>query len=215
MRPTWQTAGVFFSLAFIISGCAISHVNYLPPEPTKQTAATITVKKSADDIWQSAISTLGSNFFVINNLEKDSGFINVSYSADPEKYCDCGVYNTDYSFQLTEKLTFQGAKSRQDYWTVIPWPDRRCVKNRRTMALDGRINILIKDRSASECDILVNSRYQVTESIQSRIADNTLYRSDSETIVFDSGNAGEFSSGTVCRPNGRLEKELLELLSGL
>ena len=61
---------------------------------------TITVNKSKEEVWKELIPQIGKNFFVINNLDKESGIINISYSGDPERYIDCGeIYSYLIYFQ--------------------------------------------------------------------------------------------------------------------
>ena len=58
------------------------------------------------------VAGIGDSFFVINNLDKESGFINVSYSGDPCMFVDCGRVNSDVTTAAAGKKTiiFQHAR---------------------------------------------------------------------------------------------------------
>ncbi|WZB71892.1 hypothetical protein WJ968_09260 [Achromobacter xylosoxidans] len=51
------------------------------------------VDKPIDEVWTKAVPAIGKQFFVINNLDKSSGLMNLSYSGSPEQYVDCGHLN--------------------------------------------------------------------------------------------------------------------------
>ena len=72
-----------------IIGCA-GKLQYFPPQTNPTLNNEVTINKSKEDVWKYLIPMLGKQFYVINNLDKNSGIINVSYGGDPEKYVDCG-----------------------------------------------------------------------------------------------------------------------------
>ena len=73
-----------------IVGCA-GKLDYVRPivQPGASSNSKV-IDKPRDAVWNASVPALGRQFFVINNLDKSSGLINVSYSGDPEKYVDCG-----------------------------------------------------------------------------------------------------------------------------
>jgi hypothetical protein len=72
-----------------LTACA-GKVEYLRPNIGVPIANTRAVDMSRDELWTRLIPELGKRFFVINNLDKASGLINISYTGDPELYVDCG-----------------------------------------------------------------------------------------------------------------------------
>src|SRR4029453_12877985 len=84
-------------LLLFVPGCVTGGFNYTKPVQRTYDANSITVNLSKDELWKGLIPILGKQFFVINNLDKDSGFINLSYSGDPERYVDCGVLTSTVS----------------------------------------------------------------------------------------------------------------------
>ncbi|MFZ0050306.1 MAG: hypothetical protein WAK96_00895, partial [Desulfobaccales bacterium] len=81
--------GLAVTMILILSGCA-GKLDYAAPSPTSTINNSIIVDKSKDEVWKTIVPALGKKFFVINNLDKESGIINVSYKGDPEQYVDCG-----------------------------------------------------------------------------------------------------------------------------
>jgi hypothetical protein len=71
------------------------------------------VERSKDEVWNELVAGLGAQFFVINNMDKASGFINVSYSGDPEKYVDGGeLYFQVENLRGPREYRFPGSKSK-------------------------------------------------------------------------------------------------------
>ena len=88
-------------LSIITIGCATpgtSTFDYTPPQkPTKIQNETI-VSKPFETVWDSFVRELAKSFYVINNIDKQSRIINVSFSTDtPETYVDCGITTHTYS----------------------------------------------------------------------------------------------------------------------
>jgi len=77
------------SLCVLAFGCA-GRLEYRPPNSIAPQQNSVEINKSKDAVWKIIVPAIGKNFFVINNLDKESGIINISYSGDPERYVDCG-----------------------------------------------------------------------------------------------------------------------------
>jgi len=156
---------------------------------------------------------MGQKFFVINNMDKESGFINVSYSGDPELYVDCGsatsyVKNAagerTYSYRAAQKSTDLEVMDSQGLFFI-----------HREMSLEGRINVLVQPISNNSTTVTVNSRYILTRTSNVRDVNNrtSTFKSD---VTFNTGQTGslENSNGrqpTICVPTGGLEKSILDL----
>jgi len=76
-------------MTLILIACA-GNVTYKDPINRGQSQYFITVDKPRDVVWNSSIPELGKKIFVINNIDKSSGLINLSYSGNPEDFIDCG-----------------------------------------------------------------------------------------------------------------------------
>ena len=202
---------LFLALMGLLASCA-GKIQYLPPVGTVQSHNSIKINMSKERLWKRIIPALARSFFVINNLDKDSGIINVSYSGDPEKYVDCGRIKS-YVRNLRGERTydFSASKANQQYEAM----DKRSGALyflERQMSLEGRINIIVEEISANECKITVNTKYVLTKSISIKQAGGGLTRHRTNTISFVTGQTAKFPSGTICRPNGILESEILSIL---
>src|SRR5262245_57370267 len=88
LRTNWPLPPLLI-LAALACGCA-SRFEYIKPPSQVATPNFKMIEKPREEVWNAAIPALGKQFFVINNLDKDSGLINLSYAGDPEQYIECG-----------------------------------------------------------------------------------------------------------------------------
>lgn len=198
--------------SIFLAACA-GKVEYTPPRSTTKTVNSTTVDRSKDETWASFIPRLGKEYFVINNLDKDSGLINISYSGNPQKYVDCGYIHSYVKNAAGERNYRFSASSPNASYEVLTDTLYRVNRN---MSLDGRVNIVLEEIGAEQTLITVNTRYVLTKSgtfstVQGQSANF------SDTIHFNSGGEGSFpnpgnTQQTRCLANGQLEKEILGLL---
>jgi len=87
--------------AVMITGCATpgtSTFNYAPPQNSTKIQNEVIVSKPFEVVWDSLVRELAKSFYVINNIDKQSRIINVSFSTDtPEAYVDRGITTRTYS----------------------------------------------------------------------------------------------------------------------
>ena len=74
-----RLANIMIVVSMGVVGCVSGKVNYIPPTGVQEKNSII-LQQSMDEVWTKMIDGIGDSFFVINNIEKDSGLINVSYS---------------------------------------------------------------------------------------------------------------------------------------
>ncbi|EJE4708367.1 hypothetical protein ASV39_001573 [Vibrio parahaemolyticus] len=195
-------------IGLLLSGCA-GKVDYTQPTNTYKTNNSVTVNMPRSAVWKNMIPSLGGTFFVINNLDKDSGFINISYSGDPEKYIDCGVIDSYVMNARGERnYNFPAASSYQEYETM---ENGNLLFIKRKMNLEGRANIIVQDISSDSTLVTVNTRYVVTKDIAfSNPQGQSHHMNDS--ISFNTNGSASFPQQTTCYATGALEKELLSSL---
>lgn len=165
----------FAGLVFLAS-CAtpgVSNHQVSPPEP-KTVDNERVINEPFDVVWDRLVRGLSRSFYVINNIEKQSRIINVSFSSDhPEYFIDCGrsvrTYHREvrgeqidrtYEYQIAASSRFLVAGT----WLFV---DRYGISQEfpettdytRTTALEGRVNIYVAPRSAQQTDVAVNARY--------------------------------------------------------
>jgi hypothetical protein len=197
---------ILFS-TFILFGCLSGKHDYQPPTTLARVENSITLNKSKDEVWKKMVNSIGTSFFVVNNLDKDSGFINVSYSGDPCRYVDCGWIKSDVSNAAGKRnYNFPACRQHKEYEYTnkgyLIWVNRK-------MDLEGRINIIIQEESKNETRLTVNARYIVTKNIRGQAIGTNKTETFNDTISFNSGGSSSFPHGTTCSCNGKLEKEIL------
>ena len=112
-------------VVIIFAGCS-GELKYTRPSFQRNVTNTIVVQKSKEEVWRNIVPAIGKQFFVINNLDKESGIINISYSGDPQKYVDCGyIYSyvkkrkrrKDISFPCSKGLS--AIRGNEQKWTIF------------------------------------------------------------------------------------------------
>lgn len=214
MKPLALISGV--AAALLLAGCASSNFSYAPPG-SRQVETTKTIARSRDAVWASAVPALGKDFFVINNMDKASGLINISYSGDPHDYIDCGRM-TGYFENASGRRNFAFDGSDKDA-TYTQYRNPLLLNVRRQMNLDGRVNIIFETISANETRVTVNTRYVVQRNIAVR-ASNGMSDGRQDNVAFNSNSRGAFpeagggygSARTECVATGKLERDILSLI---
>lgn len=201
------TAGMF-----LLAACA-GEVNYTGPATASQIPNAKTVPEGKSAVWAKLVPALGKDFFVINNLDKDSGLINVSYQGDPRSYVDCGRIRSYVKNARGERVyEFDAASPHKRYEVMtdgLYFIDRM-------MDLEGRVNIIVEEKAPKSTQITANTRYVLTKKgTISDIQGRSLQFSD--TINFNTNGSASFpnpgsTEQTTCRPTGKLERSILNLV---
>lgn len=207
----------YFLIVLALSGlvgCA-GKVDYI--RPTTQAAPgqnTKLIQKSRDVVWATSVPALSKQFFVINNLDKSSGLINLSYSGDPEKYIDCGrITSFVKNAQGERTYDFAGAKAQQSYEIMNPGVGLFFLDRR--MSLEGRVNLIFEEVDANTTRVTANTRYVVTRTLTVRSSAGGFPQNANEIISFNSGGSAPFPSNqrgefSECVARGMLEREVLD-----
>lgn len=225
-----------FSIS-LLTGCETMSVkpstnSYDEPVGVVSSPNSKVANKSFSATWDELVSNLSSSFFVINNVDKESRLINMSFSTsgDLSRYLDCGVTKRDFSFAGEEKTFKYNVASQSFYKHVGTWGAYNNLAAiysvTRTPKLDGRMNVYVAPKDSSQTTIKVNVRYILSVDV---LADVVQYngfgqpvssqrqeKTNSNWMSFNTGQVGTVfeSPHTVkCVPSGDLEKEILDLVS--
>lgn len=200
-------------LAIVITGCA-GRLDYIRPATNAHVENSEIIDKPREAVWNAAVPALGKQFFVINNLDKSSGLINLSYTGDPEAYVDCGrVVSYVKNLRGERTYDFAGAKAEQSY-EVMNGSGLFAIQ--RTMSLEGRVNVVFEEMGPDRTRVTVNTRYVLSRVLQiQETGGGSQNRNDS--ISFNSGSGASFPASrdgraTECVATGKLEHELLSLI---
>lgn len=204
---------VVVAVASVLFGGCAGKVDYVRPTATMQPGANIKlIDKPRDAVWNAAIPELGKQFFVINNLDKASGLVNVSYSGDPERYIDCGRITSFVKNARGERTyDFPGARAQQSYEVMN---DVGLFFIDRKMSLEGRVNLVFEEVNPSQTRVTANTRYIVQRQRVVRPAANGLPQTLNDSLSFNAGGSAAFAPGAdgraaECVATGNLEREIL------
>jgi len=215
----------------ILSGCAtpgVSEFKYSTSLSNKvQNEKTVT--KSFDEVWTQLIEGISKSFFVINNVEKVSGIINVSFHSDePEDYIDCGkstrtlewkgnkeVFNYEIAEDSTYKLAGKNVGELEQFATIA-------TVNRKT-SLEGRFNVFVSSKG-SQTTISTNARYVFTTKVSGewvaynaydQVMNREAMPPEVFTTTFNTNVPNKGDENTpVCNSKGNLEAVILDLIRG-
>ena len=118
---------------------------YVPPniDDTNFKNSVITYK-NFDETWTSIIDFVNDSFFKIENFDKDSGLLTLSFgSKEPENFIDCG------DFEYT--LFFTGEEFKGSYIDY--------VKSGLLAVLEAKMNINIEKIDNESTKISINTNY--------------------------------------------------------
>ena len=203
-------------LFILVVGCA-GRFEYRPPNSIAPQKNSVEINKSKDEVWKIIVPALGKNFFVINNLDKESGIINISYSGDPEKYVDCGYIESYVKNARGERTYYFPASSAHQTYEVMDMKQSGGLFFiDRKMNLEGRMNLIVEEIAPNKTLVTANTKYILTKSGTVGNVQNAS-RSFSDTISFNTNQSDRFpgsgsQAGTFCQANGNFEKEVLSLL---
>jgi hypothetical protein len=201
-------------MAVFFVGCATSRYSYTLPqiEPKPASDFQKEVNLPFDVAWNKIIGRLSQDLFVINNMDKNSGFINADFSAQqPSQYIDCGLWSGMFK-NLSGSATYfhLGADSRN--FTAI---DGNVAYNGVVKtSLSGKINILLQKVDDKKSNFSVNVKY-VLSGIQEAIPFGSMYPYVINwNVDFSSSSMGSVNNGgqTRCVSKGVIEKQILDYL---
>ncbi len=191
----------------------------------------VTINNQYSETWDKLVRELSKSFYVINNIDKESRIINVSFSTEsPDEYIDCGRtrrtfsladMNETYDYAVADSSTYKYAIEKQFHPSFADYS----VVNRKT-TLEGRANIYIapNDKNPRSTNVSVNTRY-----IFKIVVDGAVYRrhamgntfpiskidSNIITVSFNTNTIGETKNSgdkVTCSSRGKFESEVLEIL---
>lgn len=216
--------------ASLVVGCATpAQFNLSYTEPTaKKISNEITVNENFEKTWKKLVSEMSKSFYVINNIDKESNLINLSFSITDNigDYVDCGVSRRTFSLgDIQENVSYRVADKAESY---VNSPFQRAPPNTtyyrqfRSPKLEGRTNVYVAPENGKTA-VRVNTRYIWT--LKNRAQEYMympLYNSyntvggvetapSSDPVSFNTNTTG--SDGEVtCFATGKFENEILDIV---
>ena len=216
------------ALACLTASCATpgtSGSQYRDPTGAATVANESVVRLPFSDTWDLLIGQLAKSFFVINNVEKVSRLINVSFSTNkPEEYIDCGT--TERTFQYAkESQTYTYPVARSNSFKVAgKWGSMQHLPTiayiDRKTSLEGRINVYVAPKD-NDTIVTVNIRYIFTVRVSGqqemlsavgKVVQRISVPEVISSVSFNTGQIGSQEPSLVkCRSTGKLEAEILAM----
>lgn len=213
------------------SACATAgtQTSNIAPAQSLHVTNEVTVTGSSDMVWDRLVGQLSRGFYVINNIDKASRLINVSfYSDSPDGYIDCGTTTRTYTrgteshtyrYPLAGSSSFKTGEQHSNGIRTINW--------NRTTKLEGRANVYVAPKDSSATVVMVNARYVLTINVtgiyqwESLIgikgATGPMDPIPSTTISFNTNQPNTTQFGTpadpanvTCYSRGTLEGQIIE-----
>jgi hypothetical protein len=206
VRPTVALIGL---LAGALSACAVTssgpaRLGYTPPSEEPGAPGAAFARQDSGLIWNQLLDRLIQSPLQIDLADPERGFVVASYSGAPEPYVTCGWILVDRGGRL-EQVPASGEAS---FGRVVKG---RRLEVTRGMKLDARLVVDVKpDGGGAAVD--TTSNYVLTKTVVAANPAGWSRGRAHEVVSFSAGGRGEFSKGTVCQPNGALERIVLDVL---
>jgi hypothetical protein len=226
---------VVMAIMFFVSGCAatqgINTVKYDPPTPAKVKNEVVIVKPYAA-VWDKLVKELSKSFYVINNIDKESRIINISFhSNQPAEYADCGKTHRTYTQGDLKEVFDYDVAGTSEFKAATPLqPDKNFsyyVLVRREPTLEVRANIYIapSENDKNSTVVTVNARYVFTARAKGQVFAQHFLGNivsyermpEEASIISFNTNAPGSINGTgekvMCCSKGKLEEEIIGMIS--
>jgi hypothetical protein len=206
VRPT---VALISLLTGALSACAVTtsgppRLGYTPPSAAPGAPGAAFARQDSGLIWNQLLDRLIQSPLQIDLADPERGIVVASYSGDPEPYVTCGWILVDHGGEL-EQVPASGEAS---FGRVVKG---RRLEVTRGMKLDARLVVDVKpDGGGAAVD--TTSNYVLTKTVVAANPAGWSRGRAHEVVSFSAGGRGEFSKGTVCQPNGDLERIVLDVL---
>lgn len=209
-----------------IGGCATAATNTFDYQEHESSTVVneAMIARPFEDVWNGLVRQLAKGYFVVNNIEKESRLINVSFSTpNPEQYIDCGETTRTFT-QGKSKLTDTyevAADSSYKYGNGVDPSGTMAIIGYvyRTTSLEGRINVYVAPKG-EQTDVSVNVRYilsviaagqETQENAAGKIMASKPILANTTTISFNSNQPNKSANGISCFSKGVLERDILAM----
>jgi hypothetical protein len=195
--------------AGVLGACAVdaskpARLSYSPPERQSAEPNLAAAGQPAGLVWNQLLDRLIQASMEIDLADPERGIIVARYSGDPAPYVTCGWILVDRGGER-EQIPASGATS---FKRVV---QGRRLEVDRDLNLDARLVVEVKPDGRGAA-VETTSNYVLTKTIAAANQAGWSQGRAQEVVSFSSGGRGEFSKGTICQPNGALERTVLDVL---
>jgi hypothetical protein len=206
VRPRVALISLFAGALGACAGDSSSppQLRYAPPEGQAAEPGPAAAGQPAGLVWNQLLDRLIQSSLQVDLADPERGIIVARYSGDPEPYVTCGWILVDRGGEL-EQVPASGQAS---FERVV---QGRQLEVNRELDLDARLVVEVKHDGRGAA-VETTSNYVLTKTVAAANQGGGTEGRAQEVISFGSGGRGEFSKGTVCQPNGALERTVLDVL---
>lgn len=199
----------------VLSGCITASGSFLyQPPPVHSVTNQITVNRKFEETWDKLVKNLSGDFFVINNIEKASRIINVSFShTSPSQFVDCGQSSRTLIINNQTNDYHYSTASSSSFRMPLPNDKRFVMDVVRKTSLSGRSNIYVAPDGPTQTTVSVNTRYVVSGNVKQYLGQRMIGSNDFEWSL---STKQPFSDSLVqdgvlveCASTGDLERRIL------
>ena len=190
----------------LLSACVTSTVVYQPPQSPDKVPTSTTINDSFDTVWGRTIENISETFFNINNVEKQSELINISFATNnPEDYIDCGT--TKRTFKNMRGESIYNYKSAEDARFTYQTKNGFVLNVTRTTSAKITANIYLKPYNGIT-KIKTNVMYNLIKSDRFSAGGYNTHTNNltSKNPYTKSSEGNDYK----CISNGKLEKLILD-----
>lgn len=187
----------------ILTGCAAAPSSTYIPPTGEEYATSVVMPYDYNTSWSKLVRAASQTFFAIENFEKDSGLMTLSFGSENViANIDCGTMNG------------------QNYTSF--WMSRT---GNSDIDISGKMNLLVQPEGEDQTRVSVSARYIVNMSSSGQtynyFTGGMVYFSDSLSMSFDSNSTGSDmtsnpSAGTsavrTCAPTGNIEQTVIDAI---
>lgn len=186
-----------------VAGCRSLDVSYLPPASGPTLDYKRSIQADFDTTWSALIDHASTTFFTIENFEKDSGLLILTFGAsDIPAYVDCGQWSYHYYQQESAisatHVDFDGSYAQ--------W-----LASEVGASLVAKMNIRVRKVSSNRTDVIVSARYVLADST----GDRWVFSSGNSATIQPRNRTPGSPPTRTCQPTHKAERSIIEALDAI
>ena len=197
-------------IALGLGACATSaerppEIRYLAPSGLPPAPPSSLVQLEPELVVGNLVDQLQQSSFTVTHLDEQAGHVVVVYSGDPEPYVDCG-WIVAYEAGQLKRIPAASATATLDRAVA-----QDTLELNRELRLDGRMIVELEPEGPNTV-VSTDTTYVLTKTVDAARPNGGGRGYSRETISFKAGESAKFNKGTLCQPNGRFERAVLDSL---
>ena len=174
-----------------------AQIGYVPPETAPAAPVRLHARGTPAGAVDRLAGALAAAGLAIDIADPSRGIVVAIYSGDPTPYVECGSI---FVFPVGAGAEPRRLPAETGRATLDLGSPAAPAALARELRLDARLALQLQP-SGGEVEVLGDATYVLTKTV--RPASGAAVR---DVVSFRSGESGRFARGTVCQPNGRLER---------